>query len=49
MTSSITLYNAQSLVSVSFTGPGTVSGVDDGEAADLVAAGYASYTPGGES
>lgn len=49
MTSSITLYNAQALTSVSFIGPGTVSGVDDGEAARLVAAGYASYTPSGES
>ena len=49
MTSSILMYNAQSLTSVSFTGPGVVSGVDDGEAADLVAAGYARYTPNGES
>lgn len=49
MTSTIVLYNAQSLTSVSFTGPGQVSGVDDGEAEDLVSAGYARFAPGGES
>jgi hypothetical protein len=47
---SIVLFNAQTVQSTGFVGPGLATGVDDAEAASLIAQGYAAlastYTGG---
>ena len=41
MATNIILFNAQTTQSTQFTGPGLAAGVDDAEAAQLIASGYA--------